>query len=503
MNALANGILAELRQLLAEVGDGGQVGPSSYDTAQVLRHASPGQDMEAAYEWLLAQQQTDGGWGEPAHPLYRDAPTAAAVLALHARDGGERHRGAIAAAIAFLEGQRALWQEPLPEDIPIGIELILPRLLVEAKAAGLALPEKQYEALVRLGEMRLPILRRMQLAAGSPPMHSWEAWGEKPAADMVDSGGSVGISPSATAAWLRAARSAGIDETTLRKAERYLEKASAGTGVDIPGVVPNVWPIDVFEPSWILHTLALGDVLQHPALAPGVTRIVAALHGNMNEKGLGAALDFAADGDDTAIVMSVLSLTGHTLPYNPLRHFALGDLFLTYPGERNPALSTTIHAVHALRLIGEPSEAGEAYLEQSRDGDGLWSGEKWHASWLYPTSHAIAALGHGRDGWRDDRALDGLLAKQQPCGGWGAGDAPSFEETAYAVLALHILAGRKNPAPAVAEAMSKAFQWMLGAYVPYSRPTRALWIGKELYCPRRVVRAVELVGLLVASGWSQ
>ncbi|XIA67396.1 hypothetical protein ACFIOY_18015 [Bradyrhizobium sp. TZ2] len=168
----------------------------------------------------------------------------------------------------------------------------------------------------------------------------------------------------------------------------------------------------------------MGDVLQHTELAAEVAQIVATLRGDINENGLGAALNFAPDGDDTAVVMSVLAMTGHRLPYNPLRSFALGNLFLTYPGERNPALSTTVHVVHALRLIGESIEAGEAYLEQSRDDDGVWSGEKWHASWLYPTSQAIAALGHGRPAWRDERALAGLLAKQHACGGWGPAMRP-------------------------------------------------------------------------------
>jgi len=494
--------MTELRQLLVEVGDGGQVGPSSYDTAQLLRYAPPQQDLEGAYGWLLTQQQGDGGWGEPGHPLYRDVPTAAAILALHARDHGARHRSAIAAGIEFLNGQDALWQAPLAEDIPIGIELILPRLLVEANAVGLALPAKQYDALVQLGEKKLALLRQATLPVGSPPLHSWEAWGGNPSVAMLDRGGSVGISPSATAAWLYAARHAGIDAALIANAEHYLEQASAGTGVEIAGVVPNVWPIDVFEPSWILHTLALGDVLQHTELAAEVMRIVTSLRGAIDEKGLGAAVNFAPDGDDTAVVMSVLAMTGHVLPYNPLHHFALGNLFLTYPGERNPALSTTIHAVHALRLIGESIEAGEAYLEQSRDDDGVWSGEKWHASWLYPTSQAIAALGHGRPAWSDERALAGVLAQQHACGGWGAGDMPTFEETAYAVLSLHMLSSPHNPARVIADAMGKAYQWMLGAYVPYARPIRALWIGKELYCPRRVVRVVELVGLLVASRWS-
>ncbi|KRQ99197.1 hypothetical protein CQ12_39245 [Bradyrhizobium jicamae] len=110
-------------------------------------------------------------------------------------------------------------------------------------------------------------------------------------------------------------------------------------------------------------------------------------------------------------------------------------------------MSTIAHAVHALLLIGESLEAGEAYLEQSRDDDGVWSGKKRHASWLCLTAQAIAALGHGRPAWRDERALAGLLAKQHACGGCGIGDAPTFEESAYAVLSLHMLSSHKIRQP--------------------------------------------------------
>lgn len=498
---LANNILTELQQLLAELGDGGQVGPSVYDTAQVLRNAAPHTDLEDAYGWLLAQQQPDGGWGEPGHPLYRDVPTAAAVLALHARDGGSRHRSAIAAGVAFLKRNQGLWQAPLSNDLPVGIELILPKLLADANAVGLELPTAQYEALIQFGKKRLERLRERQFPAGSPPLHSWEAWGETPSAAMVDGAGSVGHSPAATAAWLRSARTANIDESLLRKAEDYLASAASGTGVGIAGVVPDFWPFPVFESSWMLHTLALGELLQSPTFQCEIERILLLLRGSMTQNGVGMSIHFAQDGDDTAMVMTMLSLAGQPLSDNPLRRFSLENQFLTYPGELQPALTTTIHAIHALRLAGESTEAAEAYLEACRDADGLWSRDKWHSSWLYTTSHAIAALGHGRPGWRDERALVALLARQHPCGGWGGGATPSFEETAYAVLALNILAERRNPAPAVADAMSKAFHWMLSIYVPFSRPTRAMWVDKELYCPIRVARTYELVGLWVAASW--
>jgi len=58
--------LAELQSLMADLGKaGGLISPSIYDTAQVLRLYPPPEGPEPTLDWLLQQQQADGGWGDP------------------------------------------------------------------------------------------------------------------------------------------------------------------------------------------------------------------------------------------------------------------------------------------------------------------------------------------------------------------------------------------------------------------------------------------------------
>ncbi|MBD2248543.1 hypothetical protein [Nostoc sp. FACHB-888] len=65
-NPLVLTLFTELRSLIADLGkNGGLISPSVYDTAQVLRFYPPATGVEPALEWLLTQQQADGGWGNP------------------------------------------------------------------------------------------------------------------------------------------------------------------------------------------------------------------------------------------------------------------------------------------------------------------------------------------------------------------------------------------------------------------------------------------------------
>ena len=76
MSQLIEALFADLRTLIADLGkDGGLISPSVYDTAQVLRFCPPKEGVEPALEWILGQQQPDGGWGNPAVPLSRTVPT--------------------------------------------------------------------------------------------------------------------------------------------------------------------------------------------------------------------------------------------------------------------------------------------------------------------------------------------------------------------------------------------------------------------------------------------
>lgn len=165
MNALSEQILSELRHLLSEMSDGGLVGPSVYDTARALQFQGNVTGRQDAYAWLIAQQQADGGWGSADFPLFRHAPTWAALLALQRADPLPGAADAVQAATRFLERQSDPYAHAVPEDAPIGAELILPQLCGEAAflLGGAAFPRHtallplRQACLIKLGAVaRLP-----------------------------------------------------------------------------------------------------------------------------------------------------------------------------------------------------------------------------------------------------------------------------------------------------------------------------------------------------------
>ncbi|MFO7168746.1 MAG: hypothetical protein DIU80_012065 [Chloroflexota bacterium] len=470
------------------------MGPSVYDTAQVLRLYPEKSSIDRTLEWLTIQQQADGGWGDPSVPLARTATTLAALLAL-ATHAGTSHP-AISAGVRFLREQAAVWEGTLPEDLPAGVELLVPYLTDEATALGLDVPPVS-APLRALGERRQALLARIQIRAGTTIVHSWEAWGKEPQAELLDETGSVGHSPAATAAWLRAAQGhASLCEARAR-AQRYLERAALATGDGAVGVMPTAWPIDRFEQSFSLYVLLIAGLLDHPALADVVAQQVQSLERAMRPNGIGYSDYFAPDGDDTAAACAVLASRGQPGYLSALDHFAVGDYFCAWQGELQAATSVTSHAIHALRLAGgEFERAAEALLKQQCE-NGRWVGDKWNRSWVYTTSQALIALsGHAPEA-RIQSAIDALLKGQHDCGAWGD-PAPSGEETAYATLALRSLQ-RDGTLPAYAnEALQRGERWLADPQRAFDGEDVAYWLAKEPYRPRRLARLWELAALAAA-----
>ena len=137
---------------------------------------------------------------------------------------------ALQAGLAFLERQAQQWRAPLSDDIPSAVELLLPRLLEDAAAAGLNLDQEPYSDLITLGRRRRQMIARLRPLAGTAAVHSWEAWGSYPDPAVIDGSGGVGHSPAATAAWLRVAEDRPELADMRVAAERYLAGAATSTG---------------------------------------------------------------------------------------------------------------------------------------------------------------------------------------------------------------------------------------------------------------------------------
>jgi hypothetical protein len=495
MNRMLDLLITDLRHLVSDLGkDGGLTSPSIYDTAQVLRLAPESKNACATLDWLLAQQQADGGWGNPAIPLTRDVPTLATVLALNMygnRAGNDD--SALKAGLAFLERQAQQWRAPLSDDIPSAVELLLPRLLEDAAAAGLDLDQEPYGELIALGKRRRQMIARLRPRAGTAAVHSWEAWGSTPDPAVIDGSGGVGHSPAATAAWLRVAENRPELADMRVAAERYLASAANSTGIGVPGVMPNAWPIARTEQATALYGILLAGLLDHPGLNDSIQPILTDLVRALTPTGLGTSDYFVTDGDDTAMALACLA-GRRKVSIEPMLHFAIDSHFSTYVGELQPSLSVTAHAIHALALLGKPASKASSYLRERQHADGSWSGDKWNGSWLYTTCHTLAAL-LATNQYNVTSVLTSIRAHQRADGGWGLLSSSS-EETAYAVMALLLLA-RVGELPTEGRAaLKRAATFLEQRYRPFKEETTAVWLAKEPYRPRRVSRAFEISALL-------
>jgi hypothetical protein len=495
MNRMLDLLITDLRHLVSDLGkDGGLTSPSIYDTAQVLRLAPPSEDACATLDWLLAQQQPDGGWGNPAIPLTRDVPTLATVLALNMHGNrASNYDSALQNGLAFLKRQAQQWRAPLSDDIPSAVELLLPRLLEDAAAIGLDLDQEPYSDLISLGRRRRQMIARLRPLAGTAAVHSWEAWGRTPDPAVIDGSGGVGHSPAATAAWLHVA--ADLPELADQRAaaERYLVGAAASTGISVPRVMPNAWPIARTEQATALYGILLAGLIDHPKLNDSIQPILTDLAKALTPIGLGTSDFFVTDGDDTAMALACLA-GRRKVSVEPMLHFAIDSHFYTYVGELQPSLSVTAHAIHALALLGKPAVQASSYLRERQHPDGSWSGDKWNGSWLYTTCHTLAAL-LSNDHSDLTSVSTSIHTHQRADGGWGL-IASSSEETAYAVMALLLLA-REGALPQDGRAALKhAATFLEQRYRPFKEETTAVWLAKEPYRPRRVSRAFEISALL-------
>lgn len=471
------------------------MGPSIYDTAQVLRFAPPA-DRLTVVSWLLEQQLDDGGWGHAFSARARLVPTLASVLALSEYQEVPGATAAVEAGLEFVRAQGIEWEGKEPEDLPVGAELILPRLLADAAGRGMAIDPSPFAAVIALGQRRHQILKKIRPKAGAPAIHSWEGWGAEPELSVFDESVGLSSSPAATAAWLHAARAHNLFPEAQLAAQRYLDAAAGATGLDIPGIVPTAWPIDRFEQVFGLHILFLGGALDHPALADVVEERVADLARAMKPDGLGYSDAILSDGDDTATALTVLHALGYPVDMETLMHYYVDPHFCNYHGELQASTTATAHAAYALALLGVDCPDTRVFLESQQLPNGRWHSDKWNNSWLYATGRVLLPLA-GRPEHRAAvrRALHALLESQQPDGGWGEWGS-SVEETAYGVMALRTLLYADELDEAGERALGRGERWLLMGDRPTHAGTTTCWQAKEAYRPLRISRVVELVATL-------
>jgi hypothetical protein len=424
-------------------------------------------------------------------------PTLAATVALHGHTAYPGVVEAIHASVAFLIRSAAQWDCAFRTDWPVGVEMTLPSLLDLALAAGIALPPTLYTTLRERRQVWIQKLTRYPVTAGAPVLYCFEAWGTVADPSLLDAEGSVGNSPAATAHWLALARSRPDLEADCLRAENYLRSASSALAVAQPGIYPTLWPLIHFERSFLLHTLQMVGLLRHPCLEDSVAVQGQALFAAMRSDGIGYSDSFLSDGDDTGAAACALLTLGYPVDPCTLSRYAVGDHFVTYPGELDPSLSTTARMAQARRLQQGPLPQTSRFFREQQRPDGRWVMDKWHASWLYATFLILAYLAPAGETESVLAAGEAICRFQNRDGAWEADGTASRMETAFALLALTVLCRHGYATEAIRQAHHRGLGWLRHAQHARTHPSRLDWIAKTAYTVPNVDRCFELCALLV------
>jgi hypothetical protein len=474
--------------------EGGLTSADSYNTAWVARVPDVADPARPAWPqaliYLQQNQLADGGWGDP-HIYYAHERTISTLAAMQALlEWGEAPHGVrISRGVEALHRYAADLDDEPHE--PIGFELLLPRLAQGLERYDLPLPREAWKGIEVISAQKSALIGSLKVQYDRP--RSWwfnlEMLPQEQLIEIderiLNEHGAVAISPAATAAYLRALRLDGRDAPrSAAFLERVLALSGGGAGV--------CYPIEGFEIMWTLDNyLRAGLSPAEPGLRPMLDWLYA--YWQSSSTGMSHSRAFPVDdGDDTAVAYRVLRSAGLAISDSPLLRFwdDKSGQFYTYLDERDPSISSAVHALFAFRQNAhnrrhkEIADVITDRLRQEMDRHGMLR-DKWHASPLYATTRAIEPL----IGWDDElacRCIEVVLAQQLPDGGWGQGGSATLEETALAVLGL--VAARRCGLLRNTRPLTRAAQFL--AHHAHVAPIERLWIGKGLYRPVGVVNSL-------------
>lgn len=472
-----------------------RMGPSAYDTAWLARVRVPGTQQARWPELLdrlLASQHSDGSWGSDIR-YYHDRVicTLAAIIALQ-QNGDSR-----SIEYAIKRAERFLWHNLhlLPYD-PfelVGFELIFPTLLGEAEQLGLDVPTHTCGySRIQTAKLKL-IPPDLLYSPHVSTVVSLEFLGRT--ADVGKLGkaltvnGSLGNSPAATAFYLSLA---GHDA----RAVGYLNTVRN----HMPHITP-FYPFRTFELTWVLNSLTNAGVPIADLLEEAEWR---AVQDELTPEGVGFDATFGVpDGDTSSVCSRVLLAAGLDVDPQILVQYqdAEKHVFRTYHYERNPSVSTNVHALEALNLMPDYPNRSQVQAEiitmllDNRKYSTFWV-DKWHASPYYATSHTLIALLNTKPYLATvcQHTVDWIIHTQLADGSWGYFSKGTLEETAFALTALlHYRRYR----PVDDGVLHEAASFLQRHYEGESSVFPPMWIVKCLYAPTDIVRSVVLAALIL------
>ena len=452
--------------------------PTVYDTAWMARIPAKCNGTIPAFpkalNWVRRNQHSDGSWGGEIEYVHdRIISTLAAILALN-KWQDERTNETITRGIEYIWRKVGRLKN---EYETIGFEVIAPTLLVKCRTLGFHLPYPAFERYKRMRKEKLAkIPPGMYYSKNTSLAFSLEFMGDnlngRVSKFPLESNGSVAMSPSATAYLL-------TKDSGNTAARRYIDQMAQVYG----DKAPQVFSFDIFETAWCLWNLLLGepDTYHNDQVARHIKDLEEALN---HKRGAGFDSQYSVlDADETAVVFRVLRQAGLNPNVDYIKQFERDEYFVCYLTERNPSTSANIHVLEALKGIDEIDKTKIVdWLRSEQRGGGYWM-DKWHASPYYATGHAVIAL-LGTDNELAKSAVEWILDTQRFDGGWGHYGSSTAEETAYCLQALSIYG--RDVEPIDQSVLARGRKRLLECMTEMP----ALWIGKCLYTPVKVVESV-------------
>ncbi|KAE8423113.1 terpenoid cyclases/protein prenyltransferase alpha-alpha toroid [Aspergillus pseudocaelatus] len=510
--------------------------PSIYDTAWLA--LVPDKTAEQSrwlfpesFAYLLETQNPNGGW-DPLEQSSRAVKypdslwlpdciihSLAALLALcrHFRLAGcqgsnipEDALARIFHAKRFLDEKLAAWT--LEGTTHFGFELLIPVLLQLLSDEGLSFdfPVKE-ELLVRYEKASIIDLNWLYDGPCQVPLLSLEAFIGKLDFSKLEhlvSDGGILASPASTAAYLIYA------PKWSEKCETFLRHVVTNGQGQGNGALGGVFPLELFEPSWVLTALLENRFTADNLGVDQVDSIIRIIHGSLNEGVTGATRVWLPDADDTSRALLTLNLQGYQIsPKGLVDKFEVGHCVETFDNRMpNRVNSVSVNASVLSSLLHSPDpSAFTAQIEKvARFICSRWKAtgkfeDHWNISEYYGIMHMAQSLTlllvkqaqgalpsisvisynliHDTVPSCLREALDYILKNQHGDGSWG--ELHCNEETAYAVVSLahlgsHLaVVGENDWKTDLAIARGKQFlleHWKHGN----NNPDR-VWTGKILH----------------------
>ena len=490
-----NALLHDFATVLEKTGSS-DINIAAYDTAWVARVPAHDEAKTAAFphalQWLVTHQLEDGSWGEGG-VCERIIATLAAVIALSEKGQRDHDAYQIERGLAFIWSSLLHLQNTVT--LPVGFELLLGALIEEGCALGLNLPTWLATHYEPYRQQKLNLLKHVPPAQlrNTSAIFSLEFLnGKLPASpeSFVYSGGSVGFSPAATVSALRCVSDAAVRQKMLNYLAATAKPDDEGCGWG------NFTHFDLFESIWVLYNLDLCNQPHNTVLQDVFTRCLIKIKQGWTANGLPIATEFINDGDNTMLGFTILAKYDQIYEPAVLDSYWRGTHLATYQYERDASNSANIHALEAFHYLDDTAKVKQLlkFLNESRKGMPFWI-DKWHCSPYYTTAHAIIASA-SLDSEYLNEAIEWLRCTQNKNGSWGSNGETS-EETAYAIQAIIYYAQARGWTSRLCEAAKQGLEYLRKNYNPFILDAPPLWVSKNLYTPRLIVRSAVLSALIL------